>query len=283
MLGTAVIVFREVLEAALIVAIVMGASRGVATRGRWVGGGIVLGVLGAIVVAFFAGAISDAVEGRGQEILNASILLAAVAMLAWHNVWMSAHGRKLAGEMARLGHDVSAGAKPLSAVLVVTALAVLREGSETVLFLYGLVASGTHRFELLIGGVGGLAAGVLLGFLLYRGLLRIPLRLFFSVTGWVVLLLAAGLAANAAGYLTQAGLLASLTPQVWDTSDILRQDGAVGQLLHILIGYNDRPSGVQLVFYVVTLVTILVLMRLFGSGTKHRTPGGTPVKATSVT
>jgi high-affinity iron transporter len=270
MLGTAVIVFREVLEAALIVAIVMGASRGVAKRGRWVGSGIALGVLGAVVVAGFAGAISDAVEGRGQEILNASILLAAVVMLAWHNVWMSAHGRKLAGEMTRLGHDVGVGARPLSAMLVVTALAVLREGSETVLFLYGLVASGTHRAELLGGGLLGLAGGVLIGFTLYLGLLRIPLRHFFSITAWIVLLLAAGLAANAAGYLSQAGLLPTLIAEVWNTSSILAQDSMTGQLLHILIGYNDRPSGIQLAFYVITLMGVLVLMRLFGK----QEPGG---------
>ena len=270
MLGTAVIVFREVLEAALIVAIVMGASRGVAKRGRWVGSGIALGVLGAVVVAGFAGAISDAVEGRGQEILNASILVAAVVMLAWHNVWMSAHGRKLAGEMTRLGHDVGVGARPLSAMLVVTALAVLREGSETVLFLYGLVASGTHRAELLGGGLLGLAGGVLIGFTLYLGLLRIPLRHFFSITAWIVLLLAAGLAANAAGYLSQAGLLPTLIAEVWNTSSILAQDSMTGQLLHILIGYNDRPSGIQLAFYVITLMGVLVLMRLFGK----QEPGG---------
>ena len=281
MLGTAVIVFREVLEAALIVAIVVGASRGVALRGRWVSGGIALGVLGSLIVAMFAGAISNAVEGRGQEIMNASILLAAVAMLGWHNVWMASHGRKLAGDMARLGHDVSVGAKPLSAMLIVTALAVLREGSETVLFLYGLAASGTQRIGLLSGGVLGLVAGVLLGFLLYRGLLRIPLRHFFTVTGWIVLLLAAGLAANAAGYLSQAGLLPMLTPEVWDTSAILSQDGALGQLLHILIGYNDRPSGIQIIFYVVTLVTILALMHLVGGSDGNRA-GRPPVKAGGV-
>ncbi len=99
MLGSALIVFREVLEAALIVAIVMGATRGVAGRGRWVSAGVAGGVLGAVVVAVFAGSIADAVNGRGQELLNASVLLAAVAMLAWHNVWMSAHGRALARQM----------------------------------------------------------------------------------------------------------------------------------------------------------------------------------------
>lgn len=278
MLGTAVIVFREVLEAALIVAIVMGASRGVALRGRWVTAGTAVGVLAALVVAVFAGAISDAVQGRGQEILNAWILLAAVAMLGWHNVWMSAHGRKLADEMKRVGHDVRVGARPLSAILAVTALAVMREGSETVLFLYGLAASGTQRLQMLAGGALGLAAGVLLGVVLYRGLLRIPLRHFFAVTGWVVLLLGAGLAANAAGYLSQAGLLPTLMPEVWDTANILSQDSTIGQLLHILVGYNDRPSGMQIVFYVVTLVTVLALMRLVSAGDGQRT-GRAPAKA----
>ena len=81
MLGAAVIVFREVLEAALIIAIVMGASRGVAARGRWILAGTIIGILGATVVAAFTGAIADALEGRGQELLNASVLLAAVLIV----------------------------------------------------------------------------------------------------------------------------------------------------------------------------------------------------------
>jgi high-affinity iron transporter len=274
MLGSAVIVFREALEAALIIAIVLGASRGVAARGRWVAGGVALGIVGACVVALFAGALVDALEGRGQELLNAGILLVAVAMLGWHNVWMSAHGRKIAGDMKRLGHDVSVNARPLSALLIVTAMAVLREGSETVLFLYGLAASGSGGATLVGGAALGLAGALLLSWLLYRGLLSIPLRHFFSVTGWIVLLLAAGLAANAAGYLAQAGLIPTLDPQLWDSSSWLAQDSAAGQLLHVLIGYTDRPSGIQLAFYLVTLATILALMRFAGD----RSAPGAPVR-----
>lgn len=264
MLGSAIIVFRETLEAALIVAIVMGASRGVLGRGRWVAGGVVLGVVGALVVALFAGAISEAVQGRGQELFNAGVLLAAVAMLAWHNVWMSSHARKHVEEMRHLGHDVKAGAKPLSAILVVTAVAVLREGSETVLFLYGLLASG-GRGGLAAGAVAGLAAGAAVGVLLYFGLLRIPLRHFFTVTGAIVLLLASGLAASAAGYLTQAGLLPPLVDRLWDSSWLLSENSLVGHMLHVLIGYSDRPMGIQMLFYAVTLVTILALMRIVGA------------------
>ena len=264
MLGSALIVFREVLEAALIVAIVLGASRGVAGRGRWVGGGILAGVLGAVLVAVFAGAIADAVEGRGQELLNAGVLLSAVAMLAWHNVWMSAHGRQLAAEMKQVGHDVVVGAKPLSALALVTLFAVLREGSESVLFLYSLSASGAGSLPMLLGGLVGLAGGAVLGLILYRGLLAIPIGHFFTITGWLVLLLAAGLAANAAGYLNQAGLLPAVTQQVWDSGWLLQQDSWLGTLLHILVGYNDRPMGIQVIFYLVTLSGIYLMMWLFG-------------------
>ena len=264
MLGSAVVVFRETLEAALIIAIVMGASRGVAARGRWIAGGVVLGIVGALVVAAFAGAISEAVQGRGQELFNAAVLLVAVAMLAWHNVWMSSHARKHVEEMRHLGHDVSVGAKPMSAMLAVTALAVLREGAETVLFLYGLMATGGSA-GLALGGILGLVGGTAIGVLLYFGLLRVPLRHFFTVTGVIVLLLAAGLSASAAGFLVQAGLLPPIVNQVWDTSGILSVGSLAGRMLHVLVGYNDRPTGVELLFYVVTLVTILALMRMFGA------------------
>jgi high-affinity iron transporter len=264
MLASAVIVFRETLEAALIVAIVLGASRGVLGRGRWVLGGIGLGTAGALLVALFAGAIASAVEGRGQELFNAAVLIAAVLMLAWHNIWMASHARQHVAEMHHLGHDVREGVRPLSAMLAVTALAVLREGGETVLFLYGLWAGGGSRLELTLGGVAGLCGGALVGVLLYLGLLRIPLRHFFTVTGAIVLLLAAGLAAGAANYLAQAGLLPRLVEQVWDSSALLGMDSFVGRVLHVLVGYNDRPSGIELVFYLVTLFTIGALMRREG-------------------
>lgn len=270
MFGSALIVFREVLEAALIIAVVLGATRGVIGRGRWVSGGILAGILGALVVAAFAGAIADAAEGRGQELLNAGVLLAAVAMLAWHNVWMSVHGRQLAGQMKRVGHDVSVGTKPLSALALVTLFAVLREGSETALFLYSLAASGAGHSALLTGGILGLGAGVAVGFLLYRGLLSIPVGQFFTITGWLVLLLAAGLAANAAGYLNQAGLVPAVSQQVWDSAWLLRQDSWLGTLLHILVGYNDRPMGIQVMFYAATLISVYSLMRWFGGNRNRR-------------
>lgn len=264
MFATAIVVFREVIEAALIVAIVLGASRGIAGRIRWVSAGIALGVIGASLVAVFAGVINDSFSGNGQAFLNAGILLAAVCMLAWHNIWMSTHGKELAAEVKEVGAQVQSGNRPLTALMIITLVAVMREGSEVVLFLWAFATGGMSSISMLAGGVIGLILGVLVGVALYLGLLRIPMRHFFTVTGWLVLLIAAGLAAQAASFLNQAGVLPALGNGLWDTSGILSQGSLAGQMLHVMVGYTARPSGIQLLFYVVTLTVILTLMRWVG-------------------
>jgi high-affinity iron transporter len=267
MLPTAIIVFREVLEAALIVGIVMAATRGIRGRGIWIGSGIACGALAATIVAAGAETIAQAVAGIGQELFNATILFAAVAMLGWHNIWMTRHGREMAGAATRLGADVRAGKEPLWALSFAVGLAVLREGSEAVLFLFGIAAAGdSGAGAMALGGVLGLAAGVAAGAGIYLGLVSIPLRHLFTVTSWLVLLLAAGMASQAAAFLLQADLLPSLGMTLWDTSFLLSEQSLPGRILHTLIGYTAQPAGIQLVFYLATLLVIGSLMRLVGGG-----------------
>ncbi len=261
MLGALIIVFREVIEAGLIVGIVMAATRGVTGRGRWVSIGIGAGVAGAAVVAMFAGAISQAFAGSGQELFNACILGVAVVMLMWHNAWMARHGSEIAEEMLNIATAVSEGAKPLTALAIVVGLAVLREGSEVVLFLYGIFASGTSAASLLLGGVLGIAAGAAFTALTYFGLLAIPTRYIFSVTSWLIALLAAGMAAQSVQFLNNAGLVEVLDRTVWDTSWILSEGSLLGKLLHTLIGYTERPTELQLMTYIATLFAMFLLMR----------------------
>ncbi len=263
MFATLLLVFREVLEAALIISIVAAATRGVPNRGSWIVGGIALGVVGAMVVAAFAGGIAGAMSGMGQEWFNAGVLLAAVVMIGWHVVWMARHGRELAVHMKQVGSAVSEGRRPLTALLVVVAIAVLREGSEVVLFGYGLLAGGSSVSALAVGGALGLLAGVAIGFALYFGLLKIPMRHFFSATNGLLVLLAAGLASSAAGKLVQAGALPTLVDTAWDSSWLLTDHGWLGQVLHVLVGYTAQPSGIQLAFYAGTILLLVAGMRLF--------------------
>lgn len=262
MLGVALLVFREVLEAALIVSIVAAATRGVTRRGVYIGGGIALGVLGAIVVALCAGAIAESLNGSGQELFNASVLFAAVLMIAWHVIWMSSHSRELVQHMQAVGGAVKAGSSSLTMLFAVVALAVLREGSEIVLFLYGMAAGGAGINGLLIGIPLGVAGGVAVGFALYFGLLRIPLRYFFTATNWMLVLLAAGLASTGARFLVQANWLPAMGTQLWNTSALLSNGSVIGQALHILIGYDAHPSGIQMAFWLVVVILLLIGMRM---------------------
>ena len=271
MLAALLIVFREVFEAGLIVGIVMAVTAGVAGRSLWIAGGVAAGVLGACVVALFTTGLSDLFGGSGQEVFNAGILGFAVLMLTWHNVWMAHHGRELVAELRAAGEAVVAGSKSLFALAIVVAIAVLREGSEVVLFLYGVAAAqGGASWSMVAGGFIGLLLGSSVCLLTYLGLITIPTRYLFSVTSALIALLAAGMAAQAIAFLEQANIVTVLDETVWDTSWILSDSSFLGRALHTLIGYVDQPTAMQLVVYVATLGTIAVLMKFFAAPSAQR-------------
>jgi high-affinity iron transporter len=270
MFSTAILVFREVLEAALIIGLVAVATREVASRFKWISVGIFGGVLGAVAIAMMADVINAAASGLGQELLNAMILSAAVVMLGWHNIWMKKHGAELASHAKNISQAVSEGRQPMYALTVLVGLAVLREGAEVVLFLYSMFASGTPISQITTGSIIGVAVGAAFGAGLYFGLLRIPTRYLFRVTSLMLLMLSAGLAAQAAGFLVQANVISVMTSTLWDTSWLVSERSVVGNILHALIGYIANPMGIQLVFYVATIGIIGGLMWLVDGPRRQR-------------
>mgnify|MGYP003386158380 CR=1 FL=1 len=261
MFAAAVIVFREVLEAALIVSVILAATKGVQNRLKMIAGGILAGIIGSGIVAAFTAQLSNSFSGFGQELFQAGIMFTVVGLLAWHIIWMQQHGREMVCEMKEAGAAVVAGTKSLLALAVVIALAVLREGSEIVLFVQGMMASGTMQ-DVLGGLMLGLVTGILAGWLLYIGFLKLSLKHLFSSTNILLMLIAAGMAARGADKLVQAGFIPSLYDNVWDTSAILSESSVPGQFLSALIGYIAQPSAMQIVFYVATVVAISLMLRM---------------------
>lgn len=277
MLAALLIVFREVIEAGLVVGIVLAATRSVPQRGRWVAGGVIGGVLGALTLAYFAGALAEMFSGSGQEIFNASILGVAVLMLAWHNIWMARHGRALSQQFKALGSAVTAGDRTLLALALVVGIAVLREGAEVVLFLYGITLSAAQSpHATLIGGLGGVALGGVFAYGTYRGLLKVPTRHLFAVTSGLIAILAAGMAATAIGFLQQADIVTIWSGTAWNSSTILKQDAPLGVVLHALMGYTERPTQAQIAVYIATLALIFALMKLFAPRQNPPTPLAVP-------
>jgi high-affinity iron transporter len=263
MIGALIIVLREVIEAGLIVGIVLAVTKNIPGRMKFIVAGLLGGLAGAGLVALFASQISNALEGFGQEVFNASILAVAVVMLTWHNVWMARHGRAMSDQLHQIGHDVRDGSRSLTALSVVIGIAVLREGSEVVLFLYGIVvSSGTSGLGLLAGGLLGLALGVAVSLVTFFGLINIPMRYLFRVTGILIAFVAAGMASQAAGFLQQAGIVTKLDGTVWNTAAVLPQSSMLGRVFQTLLGYSDQPTQLQLLVYLITLATIFGLMKL---------------------
>ncbi len=267
MLATLLIVFREMLEAGLVVGIVLAATEGLVGRTVAIIGGIGTGIFGAAVVAGFADVIAGAAEGVGQELFTAGVLIAAVAMLTFHTAWMSRHGRKLGSELSAFGRAASSGDKSLLALGGVVGLAVMREGAEVVLFLYGIAVSAHESAAAMIsGGATGLLLAAVVSYALYRGLLTIPMRHFFKVTNWLIALLAAGMAGQAAAVLASADIIPAWGERIWNTSFILSDASWLGRALHALVGYSAAPSGVQIAAYLATLALIIAVAKIGQEG-----------------
>lgn len=264
MFTTTLIVFRESLEAALFIGIVAAATRGVAGRSRWLGAGVGAGAAGAVVLALLAEHLSGWLDGLGQDVVNIGVLSLALAMLLWHCIWVSTHATEMVRDARQLGRSVQDGQQTPWALLVVVALAVLREGAETVLFVGGtLTAAGASQPAGVLTSVAlGLMLGAVVGAGLYAGLTQIPARQVFSVTNLMIALLAGSLASQLARALAQAGFIESWTSPLWDSTAWLSPDSPLGTLLHALVGYDAQPSGAQLMSYLAVLTMIYTGTRL---------------------
>lgn len=259
MFSTAIVIFREALEIAMILGVLLAATRGLKGRMPWILAGIAGGLSGAGMVALFADSIASALSGSGQEMFNALILLAAAGMIGWTLVWMRKHARELTAHIREVGQGVSTGSLPFYSLSVIVALALLREGSEIVLFIYGMLLSNQSLGSVVMGSLIGTALGILAGVLLYYGLLRMTARRMLNITGWLLMLLVAGLVSQAVGFLSAVGYFSGMSQPLWDTSWLLSEGSMIGQALHALIGYTSQPTAIQLLFYAGTLALLMVV------------------------
>jgi len=262
MISSWIIVFREVLEMTLVLGVLLAATQGAAGSRRWIGLGMLVGFLGAVVVALLMEKMEASVDGNGEFIFNAVVLSIAACLLAWTVLWMSQHGREMSMRMKHIGSSVASGELPSTALFVVALSAVMREGSEAVFFLFGAAQEGqSDGWGMLLGGIFGLLTGAGVGYVLYRGLARIPLQSLFMVLAWLLMLLAAGMASQAAFNLTVIDALPVLVDKLWDTSSWLSMESILGEVLHVLMGYDDRPNAMQVLVFVIFLTGMLVLQQ----------------------
>ena len=262
MLQIAIVVFREILEVALIIGILTAATKEITGRTKWMISGLGLGLLGSVALAFSTDRISESLDGMGQEFFNGLVLLAAATMIAWTVLWMQKHAKSLSGELKRLSNSIREGRKPLYVLLIVVFFSVLREGAEIVLFTYSYYISGTVITDIIFGLLGGLFCGIAVGCALYFGMLKAFGKYFFIVTTWILIFLASGITASGIGFWINAQIVPALGNPAFDMSGILSQQSIFGKFLHIFFGYIDQPAGSQLIAYFSTLAVLVLGLRI---------------------
>jgi len=261
--ATFVVTLREAFEAALVLGIIysylgkIGARDGFSyvTRGGVVGLLVSLGM--GVGVGYLSGPLLDV----GPDIVTVVVMLAAVALLTWHAWWMQQHARLIKSNMQHRIDEARAGNR-LWVVGLIAFTAVFREGAETVLFLWGIVAQSGGGWGSAIGGVAGVACAAAIGWAIFRGGQRLSLTRFFSVTTIFIMLLAAGLSSSAVARLQGMDLLPFSEP-LWNTSWLLSDGSLAGGFLSGLIGYRAQPTLLEVCVYVtyVILVSLLLFAR----------------------
>jgi high-affinity iron transporter len=278
------ITLREGFEAALIVAIVLAAVHrsGRAGMDRWVWAGVGAALALSIVLGVALHLTIDDLTGVARLRTFAVICVAAAALLTWMIFWMRRHARALKGELdERIQAALGQSALALAGVAF---LAVAREGLETALFLISTTSADDGR-DVLIGGLTGLAGAVALGALVYGGGRRIPMKLFFQVTGVVLILFAAGLLDRAVQFLQAAGDVGTANGAAYDLTGQrwLTIDTESGRFLAGIFGWDPRPSVEQIAVYLLYAVPVLVAFFWDGRRPRRRraVPEGTARPAPS--
>jgi len=263
MFATFVVVWRESLEAVLIVAILLAYLRriGEGSRAGWIYGGVAVALLACAAFAYGAEFIAGMFAGAGEEIFQATVMVIAAVTVTAMVVWMHGQARNLRGGLERqAGLFVERG--QLASLALLAGIAVFREGAETTLFLWGLAESvSASRNQLLLAGAAGAAAALVVGYLIFKSAARLNLKIFFQVTSIVLVFIAAGMLAQAANRLIGVGLLPPMIGQVWNSSWLLDERGWLGSLAAQLFGYRSRPSLLELAIYAAYFPAVFVLMR----------------------
>ncbi|MEW6231707.1 MAG: iron uptake transporter permease EfeU [Chloroflexota bacterium] len=260
MLAASLLTFREGLEAALIVGIVLGYLARIGRRDGYpyVWWGVGLALAASAVMAAGLQFMGAEFQGRGEQIFEGTTMLLAVGVLTYMIFWMRQQARRVKGELEeRVGAAVTSRAR--WGIFSVAFLAVFREGVETALFLSAATYVSSGR-ETMVGGVLGLALAVVAGWAVFASSRRLDIRAFFSATGALLIVFAAGLAAHGLHEFQEAGLLPALAEHVWNTKAILDDRSALGSVLRSLVGYNDDPSLLEVLGYLGYYLLVLLAM-----------------------
>jgi high-affinity iron transporter len=263
MFKIALVVFRECVEIALLLGIIMAITKRIENSRLYVIAGSMLGLIGASLFAFFTQYISISFAGMGDEIFDAAIILITVALIIWTIVWMRDYESKLKMTFGDISTDEEKSFRNKLLLVLVVASTILREGTEIILLVYGISSAEKINIDNYLIGLGiGALCGLFFGTLIYQGLTKFAGKYIFKISFILLMLIAAGFASQAAGKLISADIIHSFSDQVWDSSWLVSDFSTIGKFLNATTGYTAKPTGMQIIFYIATIGSVLLLSKV---------------------
>jgi high-affinity iron transporter len=262
MFKIAIIIFRECLEIALLLGIILASTRHIKDSKLYVITGAMTGVVLASLFAFFIRTITVAYGTHGDELFDSCVILLTTVIISWTVVWMQGYTQKIKNNLGKLSEKITTGTASKMLLIAIVATTILREGAEIILLIYGISSVSLSASEYIIGLVIGSTSGFVVGVVIYSGLIKFAGKYIFRISTVLLILIAAGLASEAAGILTSSGIIEVYREALWDTSGIVDNGSVIGKLLRITIGYDSKPNGMQIIFYFSTIIVTLVMMKI---------------------
>jgi high-affinity iron transporter len=264
MLSSYLLSLREGIEAALIIGILLGALR--QTRRLEFIPALWLGTISAAVVSILVAVLLTGfglqMQDPGEAIFEGFTMLLAAGLLTWMIFWMSRQARFMKANLEADVHRASQIGK--RAIFFVAFVAILREGIELALFLAASVFATSNALQTTLGAILGMGTAILLGWSIFAATVRLDLRRFFQVTGFMLVLFAAGLVAHGIHEFTEVGWIPAIVEHIWDLTSIVSADSTLGQLLGALFGYNPNPSLSEMIAYVAYFVAVIIALQFSG-------------------
>jgi high-affinity iron transporter len=263
MFKIAIVVFREFLEIALLLGIIMAVTKPVKNSRTYIVLGALIGIVLAAIFALSIRTISTSFGSLGDEIFDSCVILLTAAIISWTVVWMQGYTKKIKKDLSKLSENITAGRASQLMLVLVVATAILREGAEVILFVYSVSSVESIQGTQYLIGIGiGAFFGLTVGVGLYLGLMKLAGKYVFKISTILLTMIAAGLAAEAAGILTSSGFIQLYSDQLWDTSWFVSNESIMGKILNVIMGYDSKPNGMQLVFYLTSILITVSLMKL---------------------
>ncbi|MFY9589836.1 FTR1 family iron permease [Rickettsia endosymbiont of Halotydeus destructor] len=264
MFKIALIVFRECLEISLLLGVILAVTKQIEKSRLYIIAGVMLGVVWASIFAFFTRKISLSFGGMGDELFDSGVMILITILISWTIIWMQGYGAKVKLHLNNLSERINEGSGSYIMLVLLVASTILREGAEIIILVYSISSVETINSTVYLQGlIIGATSGFLLGLTIYFGLIKLTNQKYiFKISTILLMLIAGGFAANAAGILTSSGLITCLSDQLWDSSWLISDRSMTGNIIHIVTGYIARPNGLQVAAYFCTIILINILIKI---------------------